>query len=56
MNLDLLDGRDIQLLTQAIIDAIEKLKESRETIRLYGCSTMTIQDAIERYQRMLREI
>lgn len=56
MFIELLDNRDKDLLVESILRSIRELAELREKSAGWGCGTMSIQDKIDRLQRLLRDV
>ncbi|MBO4924524.1 MAG: hypothetical protein J5382_10440 [Bacteroidales bacterium] len=56
MFIKLLDNTDKDLLVQSILCGIRDLAEIRDRSKEWGTGTMTIQDRIDRLQRILQEV
>lgn len=54
--IEIRDKRDKDLLTECVLNGIRDLVRLGDASEGWGCGTVTIQDAISRLQRILKEI
>lgn len=56
MFIEIWDDTDKDLLVNSVLASIRELSELRDRAEAWGCDKMSIQDKIDRLQRLLREI
>lgn len=56
MFIEIRDNRDKEILAQSIISSISELAKMRDKSAEWGCGTMNIQDTIDRFQYLLKEV
>lgn len=56
MKIEIRDSRDKDLLCQSLLSSIRELAKMRDKSAEWGCGTMNIQDTIDRFQYLLKEV
>lgn len=56
MFIEIWDDTDKELLVNSVLASIRELADLRDRSEAWGCGKMSIQDKIDRLQRLLREI